>query len=75
MARSPHGLELVGLDGSRYSGVFLIIDNRALYQLAAQHAQVGRMSRTADLSEVDRRRHPGLFDEFSDPDEHGPCFR
>ncbi len=68
-ARSPPGLELLSDDGARYSGLFVIVQNRAVYQLALRHLP-GR--RTA---EYDPRRHPDLFQRYPDLDDRGPYAR
>jgi len=68
-ARSPPGLELLSDDGARYSGVFLIVQNRAVYQLALRH------SRGRSTAQYDPRRHPDLFQGYPDLDDRGPYAR
>jgi hypothetical protein len=69
-ARSPPGLELLTDDGSRYSGVFVIVQNRPVYQLAAKQFANQRATR-----QHDPRRHSDLFHGYSGLDEGGPYAR
>jgi hypothetical protein len=71
VARSPLGLELVSDEDDRYSGIFIIVRNRPLYQLAVRHARNARQH--SYHSEADRR--PELFDEHPDWDEMYPFIR
>jgi hypothetical protein len=64
-ARSPPGLELLSDDGARYSGLFVIVQNRPVYQLAV------RGSRGRGPAQHEPRRHPDLFHGYSDLDECG----
>ena len=68
-ARSPPGLELLSEDGARYSGVFFILQNRVVYQLALRH------TRGRGAAQYDPRRHPDLFREYPDLDDRGPYAR
>jgi len=70
-ARSPPGLELLSDEGDRYSGIFVIIGNRPLYQFAVRHAH-REQHNNQDMSEV---RRPVLFDEYPDWDETYPFGR
>jgi hypothetical protein len=69
VARSPPGLELLSDDGARYSGVFVILQNRPVYQVAVRH------SRGRAQAQYDPRRHPDLFQGYADLDDRGPYAR
>ena len=71
VARSPPGLELLSEQGDCHSGIFIIVRNRPLYQLAVRHARNARQH--THHSEADRR--PELFDEHPDWDETYPFIR
>jgi hypothetical protein len=71
VARSPPGLELVNDEGDRYSGIFLIVRNRPLYQLAIRHARHGQHHRRY----TNDSRRPELFDEPPDWDDSYPFAR
>jgi hypothetical protein len=71
VARSPPDLELLSEQGDCYSGVFVIVRNRPLYQLAVRHARSVRQH--VHHAESDRR--PELFDEHPDWDETYPFIR
>ena len=71
VARSPPGLELVSDEDDRYSGIFVIVRNRPLYQLAIRHARNARQH--IYHAETDRR--PELYDEHPDWDEMYPFIR
>jgi hypothetical protein len=69
-ARSPPGLELLSEDGSRFSGVFVIVQNRPIYQFAVRHGASERPAR-----HYDHRRHADLFRGYPDMDDRGPYGR
>lgn len=71
VARSPPGIELVTDHADRYSGFFVIVRNRALYQLAIRHAR--GEPRHYQYTQVNRR--PELFDEDPDWDDTEPFSR
>ena len=76
VARSPPGLELVSEDGGCFSGVFVVVRNRPLYQLAARHARSHRFASAPVASHHEYRRHPSLFHEDdSVQDERNPLYR
>ncbi len=70
-ARSPPGIELISDEDDRYSGIFVIVGNRPLYQFAIRHAR--REPHNNRYANADRR--PELFDEHPDWDETYPFIR
>lgn len=70
VARSPPGLELVSDDEASFSGVFLVLRGRAMYQLAVRHPQRHRNDGRYDV-----RRHPGVFGGYPDLDDDEPYGR
>lgn len=69
-ARSPPGLELLSEDGCRFSGIFVIVQNRPIYQFAVRHGPSERRAR-----HYDHRRHGDLFRGYPDMDDQGPYGR
>lgn len=76
VARSPSGLELMSEDGDCFSGVFVIVRNRPVYQIAARHVRRERIARGHTASGRDHYRHPSMFHEDgSVQDERNPLYR
>jgi len=76
VARSPSGLELLSEDGECFSGVFVIVRNRPLYQVAVRHTRRVRLECSHAAASRDHSRHPSMFDEDgSVQDERHPLYR